>query len=202
MGLSYSYEIITPARDVGTALRKLRELAPRPDRRPPITVTLPGGDRVVVPYTSGFRSEPVDCSAGGTLELDTSLMFGVDDAVREYMEDRDPEADELGRVPIGYIYLTVRFAPAEHPRYASLEFMAATSAMSRLFARSPGVRAVFTGLAAESGGACCLFDTETEILDVCWLDGRPVQETVPGPRFANYRALAATWSGQGPVAKP
>ncbi|MFJ8977719.1 hypothetical protein [Streptomyces sp. NPDC102282] len=193
MGLDYSYEIITPARNVATALRKLTELAPRRDRRPPITVTLPGGDKVVVPYTSGFRSEPVDCSGGDTLELDTSLMCGVDAAVRAYVEDRDPEVDELGRVPIGYIYLTVRFAPPQHPRYASLEFMAATSGMSRLFARSAGVRAVFTDLTAASGGVCCLLDTESDTVDVCWLDGRPVRETVPGPRFADYRALAATW---------
>lgn len=197
MGLDYSYEIITPARNVATALRKLSELAPRRDGRPPITVTLPGGEQVVLPFTSGFKGEPVDCSAGGRLPLDTSLMFGVDDdAVRAYVEDRDPEVDELGRVPIGYIYLTVLFAPPQHPRYASLEFTAATSGMSRLFARSAGVRVVFTDLAAASGGVCCLLDTESDTKDICWLDGRPVQETVPGPRFANYRALAATWPGQ------
>ncbi|MFB6954632.1 hypothetical protein ACFCXP_33845 [Streptomyces niveus] len=193
MGLDYGYEIFVPARNVDRALTALTELAPRTDRVPPLTVTLPGGAQLVVPFTSNFTSEPVDRSAGGTLELDTAIMFGVDDAVREYVEDRDLPRDAHGRVQIGYIYLTVRFAPAQHPDYAVLEFTAATSGMSRMFERSAAVREVFTDLTAAAGGVCCLLDTESDTFDICWLNGRPVQDTVPGPNFPSHRDLAATW---------
>ncbi|MET9427344.1 hypothetical protein [Streptomyces sp. NPDC003036] len=196
MGLDYSYEIITPARNVARALSQLADLAPRTRRVPPLTVTLPGGEQVNVPFTSRFRSDPVDCSTSRTLSLDTSIMVDVDDSVRGFSEVRDSELDELGRIAIGYVYLTVEFAPPLHPHYASLQFTAATSGMSRMFERSSSVRAVFTDLTAASGGVCCALDTESDTLHICWLNGQPIQETVPGPRFAGYRDLVATWTGQ------
>lgn len=193
MGLDYSYQVFVPAQNVTRALHELTKLAPPTDRVTPLAVTMPGGDRVVVPFTSHFKSEPVDCSTSGSLELDTSIMFGVDEAVREF-HGSDAEPDELGRVQIGYIYLTVRFAPERHPRFASLDFTAATSGMSRLFERSASVRTVFTDLTAASGGVCCLLDTESDTFPICWLNGQPVQDTVPGPRFADHRALVESWS--------
>ncbi|WP_329367436.1 hypothetical protein OG896_20480 [Streptomyces sp. NBC_00669] len=208
MGLDYSYEIFVPARNVARTLAALAELAPRTGRVPPLEVTLPGGVPLVVPFTSNFASEPVDCSAGGTLDLDTTIMFGVDDPVRAYMEGGGrapgpepgpgPGPDGLGRAGIGYIYLTVRFTSAPHPRYAVLEFTAATSRMSVMFERSASVRTVFTGLAAAGGGACCVLDTESDALQVCWLNGRTLRETVPGPRFPSLDDLAATWPDQDP----
>ncbi|MEU1286940.1 hypothetical protein [Kitasatospora sp. NPDC005856] len=194
MGLDYSYEIFMPPRNVGRALTRLAELAPRGRDTPPLPVTLPGGEQVIVPFTSGFTSEPVDCSAGGTLELDTSIVIGVDDAVREFFLSDFTRVDERGRVPVGYVYLTVRFSPAWHPDFASLQFTAATSAMSRMFARSASVRKVFTGLTAATGGVCCLLDTETDTFDICWLNGEAVSdETVPGARFPRFHELVAAW---------
>ncbi|MEV0774799.1 hypothetical protein [Streptomyces sp. NPDC050428] len=193
MGLDYGYEIFVPAQNVDRALVALTELAPRTRQVQPLVVTMPGGAQLSVPFTSNFKSEPVDCSASSTLELDTSIMFGVDDAVCEYVQGRGLELDELGRVEIGYIYLRVRFASELHPGYAALEFTAATSGMSRLFERSAAVRAVFTGLTAASGGVCCLLDTESDTFHICWLNGQPIQDTLPGPRFPAYRDLVATW---------
>ncbi|MFD4023399.1 hypothetical protein ACFWRV_07760 [Streptomyces sp. NPDC058576] len=193
MGLDYSYRILVPAHDVGRALIELTELAPPARRETPLTVTMPGGARLDVPFTSNFTSEPVDCSAGDKLELDTCILFGVDDAVREYCADREYETDASGRVGLGYVYLTVEFAPVPHPRFASLEFTAATSGMSRLFERSASVRAVFTSLTAACGGVCALLDTESDTFHICWLNGESVHDTVPGPRFAEYADLVAVW---------
>ncbi|MFJ5234646.1 hypothetical protein ACIQBJ_32705 [Kitasatospora sp. NPDC088391] len=194
MGLDYSYEIFLPSRDVGRALTRLAELAPRGRDTPPLRVTLPGGEQLTVPFTSNFKSEPVDCSAGGTLQLDTSIAIGVDDAVREFFLHDSDGVDEQGRVPVGYIYLTVGFSPAQHPNFASLQFTAATSRMSRMFARSASARKTFTDLTAAIGGVCCLLDTETDVLDICWLNGGTLRgETVPGTRFSRFHDLVATW---------
>ncbi|MFG3041842.1 hypothetical protein ACGFYZ_33575 [Streptomyces sp. NPDC048330] len=194
MGLDYSYKIFMPPRNVARALARLAELAPQGRETPPLPVTLPGGERLIVPFTSKFKSEPVDCSAGGSLELDTSIVVGVDDAVHKFFLRDSDRVDEQGRVSVGYIYLTVRFSPAWHPNFASLQFTAATSSMSRMFVQSASVRKVFTDLAATTGGVCCLLDTETDIVDICWLNGETFSgETVPGTRFSGFQDLVAAW---------
>ncbi|MGW1216765.1 hypothetical protein ACWD5F_44735 [Streptomyces sp. NPDC002499] len=195
MGLDYGYAIYLRPRNVAKALVNLAELAPPARALPPLEVTLPGGDRLALPFTSHFRSEPVDCSMSSTLELDTSLMFDLDDALREYAQTNGPQPQADGRIQIGYVYTTIRFESPLHPGYASVECWAATSAMSRLFARSASIRKMFTDLTADSEGVCCLFDTDDGAPEqVCWLNGEPIQEMVSGPRFPDLRALVATWS--------
>ncbi|MFF4576453.1 hypothetical protein [Streptomyces sp. NPDC001410] len=194
MGLTYGYDIYLRPRNVAKALANLAELAPPARRVPPLEVTLPDGERLVLPFTSHFMSEPVDCSTSSTLQLDTSIMFDVDDALREYAKTGGPEPAADGRIQIGYVYATIRFESLLHPGYASVECWAATSGMSRLFARSPNIRRVFTDLTAASGGVCCLFDTgDGGPEQVCWLNGEITQEKVSGNRFPDWRALVATW---------
>ncbi|MGW2960888.1 hypothetical protein ACWDGI_20795 [Streptomyces sp. NPDC001220] len=195
MGLIYGYDIYLRPRNVARALANLAELAPPARVVPPLEITLPGGDRIVLPFTSRFRSEPVDCSTSSTLELDMSLVFDVDDALREYARLNGPGLETDGRIQIGYIYATIRFDSPLHPGYTSVECWAASSAMSRLFARSANIRKVFTDLTADSGGVCCLFDTGDGAPEqVYWLNGEPTQETLSGPRFPDWQALVATWS--------
>jgi hypothetical protein len=172
MGLTYGYDIHLPPRSVAGALAAVAALAPPSRDVPPLDVTLPGGERIVLPFTSGFGSEPVDCAGRETLDLDTSLMFPVDDAVRAYGETYGLPPEENGRVQIGYVYLTVRFASFLDPRYTALEFWASTSGLSRLFARSASIRRTFTDLATTVGAACCLFDVgDGSPGEVCWVSG-------------------------------
>lgn len=199
MGLTYGYDIYLPPENVARALVGLAALVPPRTDGPPLALTLPGGDRIVVPFTSDWKSAPVDCSARGTLDLDTSIMFGVDDAVREYAERYGLDVEQDGRVRIGYVYLTIRFASMLHPRYTSLEFWAATSTMSRLFARSARVREVFTGLTAASGGVCCLFDSgDGSLGPVCWLNGETIQERDSDSAYPDREYLVASWPDLGP----
>ncbi|WP_330248397.1 MULTISPECIES: hypothetical protein [unclassified Streptomyces] len=194
MGLIYGYDIYLRPRNVAKALANLAELAPQTRDVSPLELTLPGGDRLVLPFTSHFKSEPVDCSTSSTLKLDMSIMFDVDDALREYAQTGGPEPEADGRIQIGYVYATIRFESFLHPGYASVECWAATSGMSRLFARSTNIRKVFTDLTAASGGVCCLFDTgDGDPEQVCWLNGETTQEMVSGARFPDRRALVATW---------
>ncbi|MFE2281427.1 hypothetical protein ACFXAE_30170 [Streptomyces sp. NPDC059454] len=170
MGLTYGYDIYLRPRNVARALAAVAELAPPARDVPPLDVTLPGGEQIVLPFTSGFGSEPVDCSTSEMLDLDTSLMFGIDDAVRAYGKSSGLPPEENGRVRIGYVYLTVRFKSFLDPGYTALEFWAATSGMSRLFERSASIRKTFTDLATAVGAACCQFDRgDGSPEEVCWL---------------------------------
>jgi hypothetical protein len=195
VGLTYSYDIYLRPRSVATLLTAMAERAPTARAGRSVEVTLPGGERLVLPFTSAFESDPVDCSTSGTLDLDTSLLFDLDDALREYALTGGPRPGADGRIQIGYIYATIRFASRLHPDYASVECCAATSDMSRLFARSASVRKLFTDLTADAGGVCCLFDTGDGAPEqVCWLNGEPTRDTFPGPRFPDRRALVTAWS--------
>ncbi|CAM5633721.1 hypothetical protein [Streptomyces pseudogriseolus] len=189
MGLTYGYDIHLRPENVARALTEVAKLAPPGREAPPLPVTLPDGERVVLPFTASFESEPVDCSSLDSFELDTSIMFPADEAVRAYAEDFGHHVVD-GRVPIGYVYLTVRFQSFLDPHYACLEFWAATSRMSRLFEASPAVRKVFTDLAAASGAVCCLFDTGDGSPErVLWLDEEAAGDLADNPRFPDPDAL-------------
>ncbi|MEW2468513.1 hypothetical protein AB0919_26405 [Streptomyces sp. NPDC046994] len=159
MGRIYGYDICLRPRNVARALADLAGLAPPARAVRPVEVTLSGGDRLVLLFTSHFKSEPVDCSESSTLELDTSLMVDGDDALREYAQTNGPVPEADGRIQIGYIDATIRFESLLHAGCTSVECWAATSGMSRLFAWSANIRKVFTDLTADRGGVCCLFDT-------------------------------------------
>ncbi|MFC8402625.1 hypothetical protein ACFUG9_03235 [Streptomyces griseoincarnatus] len=158
MGLTYSYGIYLRPENAARALNKVAQLAPPERRVPPLAVTLPGGERVVLPFTSGFESEPVDCTGKDRVTLDTSLMFPADEAVRAYAEAGGLPVED-GRVRIGCVYLDMYFPSLLDPRYVCLDFWAATSRMSRLFEDSVAIREVLTDLAEAAGAVCCLFDT-------------------------------------------
>ncbi|MFF0598830.1 hypothetical protein [Streptomyces antibioticus] len=198
MGLIHGYDISLRPGNVARALARLAGLAPPGRDVPPLEVTLPGGEPIVLPFTSQFGSGPVDCSTGSTLDLDTSLKFDADDALRAHAQQSGSGPGADGRFRVGYIYVTVRSVSLLHPGYASVECWAATSGMSRLFARSAGARTVLTALAAGSGGASCLFHTGDGAPEqVCRLNGEIVRQMAGGPRFPDRRALVAARSDPG-----
>ena len=190
MGLDYSYCVYVPAGNVVRALNALVAMAPAGEAS--TEVTLPGGHRLTLPFTSGFKSEPVDCSDGRNLDLDTSILLDlVDDEAREYFDEY--ARDESGRGRLGYLYLTVQFVSKVHPGYAELEFTAATTSMSMLMENSASVEQAFVALTKASGGVCCWLDREWTSLEVRWLNGETRRDTIPGPRYATGMDVAAEW---------
>ncbi|MEU2297765.1 hypothetical protein ACWD4Z_33500 [Streptomyces antibioticus] len=195
MGLIYGYDISLRPGNVAGALAGLAS----PGRDvPPLEVTLPGGEPIVLPFTSQFGSGPVDCSTGSTLDLDTSLIFDADDALRAYAQQSGSGPGADGRVRVGYIYVTVRFVSLLHPGYASVECWAVMSGMSGC-SRSRPVSGRCSPLSSPAaGGVCCLFDTGDGAPEqVCRLNGEIVRETAGGPRFPDRRALVAARSDPG-----
>ncbi|MPY52764.1 hypothetical protein [Streptomyces acidicola] len=62
MGLIYGYDIYLRPRNVAGALANPAELAPPNRGVPPLELTLPGDDRLVLPFTSHFKSGPTPTS--------------------------------------------------------------------------------------------------------------------------------------------
>ncbi|MEV6611220.1 hypothetical protein [Kutzneria sp. NPDC051319] len=194
MGLDYSYCVFVPGGNVARALTELAALAPGDQGSTEVVV--PGGKRLTLPFTSGFKTDPIDCSASARLSLDTAILIDVDDdETRRYFSV--PTRDEHGRATLGYLYLTVTFVSQMHPQYAELEFTAATTDMSMLMENSASVQSAFTAFTIASGGVCCWLDREWTSLEVRWLNGETRRDTVPGPRYATGLDVAAEWPALG-----
>jgi hypothetical protein len=194
MGHDYSYTIFVPAGNVSRALAALGAVAVAAREPVSLPVTLPGGERITVPFTSRFSSDPVDCSGGENLGLDVVMLIDLDlddDYARDYFEHDDAQAR------LGYLYLTVTFASGTRAGYASLDFRAATTSMSMLMDHSPSVEAAFVALAVASGGVCCWLEREWEWREVRWLNGEQCRDSIPGSRFATELEVGATWPDLG-----
>ncbi|MEQ8143744.1 hypothetical protein [Streptomyces sp. OP7] len=197
MGLTYGYDIYLRPENVARALTEVAKLAPPRRKVPPLSVTLPEGERVVLPFTCSFESDPVDCAGQDRVTLDTSIMFPADDAVRAYAEEAGLPVEE-GRVRIGYVYLTIFFPSLMDRRFVCMSFWAATSRMSRLFADSTAVRKVFTDLAAGADAVCCLFDTEDGAPERAFYGtGETADDGLDRARFPDEHLLLGAWPVPG-----
>jgi hypothetical protein len=199
VGDRYSYAIAVPTRNVSRVLTTLAAMGPKGDRS--IEVTLPGGERLVLPFTSKFRSEPVDCSDGRELELDTSILLDPadDELAQEYFARELPV--ESGRFSFGYLYLTVNFASDLRPGYAELEFHPATTAMGLLIQNAPLLQRTFTALTVAGDGVCGWLDRAFQYgavpWEVRWLNGEERTDSVPGPRYSSLGEVAQEWPDFG-----
>lgn len=166
MGLDYSYEVYVH-RDSARPLLEAVKAHCMPNTDTTTTVEFPDG-RVILPCTSGFAEGTTvsfDASAAGNsrlLKLDLSMLFPADDELLRWDEDNGlepaPGDDRLCRV--GFIYLSVWDASTFLPDHLCFYFMAATTDMSRLFARSASIRTWFADLTFDLGGPLCLLDLE------------------------------------------
>lgn len=126
----------------------------------------------------------------------TSLYFKADDEITQYVDHWEEQVQRLDgkknwhapkdhqrRVSIGYIYLTVRnewsgFGEAFDPSLLMLQFTAATSNMSILFAQSYSMRAAFACLLENHKGVYGLIDREEDAV-LFWLRGEEMNEVIP-----------------------
>lgn len=201
MGLDYSIKLYFPTirlRDVFTALTEFAE--PRPEKT--VSVHLPDSSQVVLPFTSGFRCEPVTLRlGGGSGQFDTSLGFVCDDAIREESYGhRNEIVNGVEVTYIGYIYLTVHVGCF----YSEFSFAAATSGMSRLFVNSASIRNRFLQLLNDVGGVASWLDQETFVyhtLDDPQLTFQPDWVTAPtdgwGKRDSTSRDVVGLCRGLG-----
>ncbi|MEV6214412.1 hypothetical protein [Nocardia sp. NPDC051833] len=167
MGLDYGYEVYVH-RDFARPLLEAVKACCTSDPDRSTTVEFPDG-RVVLPCTTGFvsgTSVPFDTTAaaeGSLLELDLSISFPADNELLKWVDDEGivatgPEGDRL--CSVGHIYLFAWDASTFLPDHLRFDFIAATTRMSRLFARSASIRAWFADLTFEHGGPLCLLDLE------------------------------------------
>ncbi len=173
MGLSYDYNLRFRRDQLGEILLAVADAA-QPTKAPPLEVILPGGVKTIsLPFAYvGPKTISVSCDAEnflGFLPFGTSLWFESDDILERYAnaqaaEGHPVQRDELGRLNIGSVYLSVMLktpiwhspTPESEARdrlpYLDFSFTPATRQMSLLFAGSESVRRFFVTLLEQHGG--------------------------------------------------
>ncbi|HEY2795080.1 MAG TPA: hypothetical protein VGJ28_22155 [Micromonosporaceae bacterium] len=159
MGIDYSYVIyVRPekARDLLLATAAMcRRYAD------PTTVELPSGESVSLPFTVSWAGgSTVRLEPGTTLALDLVPCFVEDDVLLAYGAEPVIWPDGTSRIPVGYTYLSIGEATGHFAGHLAFEFTPASSEQSRVYLRSPSVRAAYADLAARADAPLCLLDVE------------------------------------------
>lgn len=160
MGIDYAYKLFFEDVQAQQVLEAVSALAyTRPGEAS--TVAFATGESISVPFTSSFNNASVSLAEpGARISLDTALWFDRDSLIDEYVVgcgEHGPKMRAGNRVRIGYIYL---YISRWNTGLVEFDFTAAASDMSRLFERSPSIRALFVGLLEDHGGVCGVFDDE------------------------------------------
>jgi hypothetical protein len=155
VGRRYSIHLYFPVAATETALEATAAIA-SPDSQT-IEIRLPWDRTVLVPFS--WRLDIWSLTAqrrGRGVELGTSLLFPLDDALRA---DGGYSTEVIGDqefAEIGIIYLTLRVGC----RFTELSFQAATAGMSDLFLASHSVQNRFRDLLARAGGLVGWFNAD------------------------------------------
>jgi hypothetical protein len=192
MGMDYSYLLFFKRENRFQVLERLADMA---DQNLEKQTLLIFPDRVIrLPFEAwletGSRLAWDDPSP--RWEFMTVLRFEADEEIRYYIQHggrggvREGELplDNLGRVGIGYIYLTIYNDMSEfieNPGDTNLvlfQFGTTGSSMSILFSESNSIRKAFIDLLEDCQGVYGIFDMEYEA-EVIWWKGEEMAERIP-----------------------
>lgn len=184
MGLSYSYLLYFPRKQLWDALQGLLEIAQ--PYHPPIQIHFPDHE-LSVPLKSWMMKEAFVRHDDPIFSFDTVLLFEEDSEIIDYLGDRytddahrgPPDGTGMPKVWIGYIYLAIyNDIQAEFPHQSSsqdlilFDFGTTGTKMSTLFAYSPSIRKAFLKLLMDQGGACGVFNRESSGGEAFWYKGQ------------------------------
>jgi hypothetical protein len=131
-----------PIEQLEAVLLKLSSIAAI-DAGASTSVELPNSRCISLPFTSSYKNSSVQLkSLGSLITLDTTLVFDVDDPIRDFIRENNWEhrlTRSRKQIPIGYIYLHITLGH----KNAEMAFTAATSNMSRLFVNSESIHNKF-----------------------------------------------------------
>ena len=186
MGLRYSFDIIADRQAVSALLRKVAA-----------SVTARHRERLLActPFTpeTALRDLRRDEFERGS-EICLAFLVKPTPEVVAYGVGLGTEA-ERRLVPVGCVWTSLRCGE----RFACLSATAATSDMSRLFAASPAVQDVFTGIASRAACRAAYFYDESEHYRLLWPTQRaiesPPEDDFPEDQIDGYCAAVLAAAG-------
>jgi len=191
MGLDYSYILYFNKEDMWTALQAVVDIAV--PHHPPTKILLPDRQILIPLETWSWNNRVLDINHSD-IDFMTSIYFEEDDAIFDYLttiradvQFRSPPEDEINpKIPIGYIYLTIRnenstfFNSFDAKNIIAFDFGTTGTKMSMLFYYSESIRHTFITLLERVPGICGVFNNE-EYGHVFWYKGRNCDFEVDNP---------------------
>jgi hypothetical protein len=191
MGLDYSYLLYFDKKLQWEALQALVDISV--PHHPPTRILFPDHE-LLIPLESWSSNNGVLNYNDPDLQMHTSLYFDEDDAIMDYLENRNdsanqyspPEGEQTPKVAIGYIYLTIynesceRFPGIGLKDYVAFDFGTTGTRMSKVFYYSYSIRSTFVKLLERVPGICGVFNRE-ESGDVFWYKGQPLDVEIDDP---------------------
>jgi hypothetical protein len=161
VGLDYSYELIA---ERGSADRLVRTVCDHlaPEDRARVLDALSQGMADVMDHVRRDEFERQLFERGGN-DVCVSFLFAEDEHLAEYAKE-SPLAPIDGRVRVGCVWTSIECGSS----FVLVRATAATTGMSRLFERSPSVRATFAKAGHSGGALLVLFDDEREDFAAVW----------------------------------
>ncbi len=164
MGLDCSFLVVTPVRRVDALLEAIAAHLV-PDDQARLRAALPWSP--AVDRVSEWLGDPPARDRRGIAKLpreagergeDYCFTFLIprDEVLTAYEQSGSPVSAEGGLVAVGCVWCDLRAGD----EWAVFRATAATSDMSRLFERSPSVRALWSQVASKAQATALLFDTE------------------------------------------
>jgi hypothetical protein len=192
MGMDYSYMLFFKRESRFEVLDRLAEMA---DLNLEKQTLLIFPDRVMrLPFEAWLETEARLAwdDPSPRWEFMTVLRFETDEEIRYYLQhggrgggwEGELPLDNLGRVGIGYIYLTVYndirkfIEKAEDADLVLFQFGTPGSSMSVLFSESNSIRRAFLDLLEACQGVYGIFDMENEA-EVIWWKGQEMAVRIP-----------------------
>jgi hypothetical protein len=166
MGRTYAYELIARRSSADRLVQALTEHLV-PDQRKYLLKTLKRGAEGVMDRFQRAMGPEWELGLARPLDACLTFLFPVDEHTTEFVADYPerlaPTAD--GRLPIGCVWTDVECGDA----FVRVRATAATSSMSAVFARSPGVRATFAASGRAGDALLVAYDDESNVdLDAVW----------------------------------
>jgi hypothetical protein len=167
MGIDYSINLYYPIEQLDAVLLKLPSIASI-DAGASTAIELPNGRCISLPFNNGLKSSVVQLkSPGSSITLDTTIIFDVDDPIRDFIRQNNWEkllTRSRKQIPIaygaseaiGYIYLHITLGH----KNAEMAFTAAASNMSKLFVNSESIHNKFIDFMESTKGLLGLIDIE------------------------------------------
>lgn len=191
MGLDFSYILYVRWEKMWDALQAVTRIAlPATE---PTRILFPDHE-ILVPMETWLGNNGVQHFDDPEIDFSTVLYFEEDEAILEYIKGDEsteelrspPEPNGKRRIPIGYIYLSIRnkgsdwYAEDDPREWAAFCFGTPGTTMSILFEDSPSIRNTFLNLARVIPAECAVFDREFNG-EVIWWQGHEISEQIEYP---------------------
>ncbi len=188
MGIDFSYMLYFRRTQVWDVLQGVIDIAQ--PHQTPAEICFPDHILTFPLHTWGLPEQGIHCD-DAEIRFALVLYFAEDKAVLDYTSRytkeyylRSPPPDDMRKISVGYIYLTIYQSIPDHVQsdWVLFDFGTTGTRMSLLFDESISIRDTFKELAQKYHSVCAVFNRESGGI-VFWLNDHDIPDKMNGDPF-------------------